>query len=268
MADGRRVVVLVGGVVGPDRAVDRLGVADRRRGDRPVGGAGGHPRPLLPERPAGVPLRPGTGDRVLALFTSGSSASCSSMRRRRQCGCAPNMFAVLPNADIDRARGGVACDRRLTDRHGRGAPGDPLDREHASRPPGRLRHAGRPAALVRTRPCRTPSATSSGCRYLNFEFVPPFAIALVPISFIAGVMYTRGLRSRVADLVIVARDKVDRALWERAWQHPCATRRCASTGGTRRTRLRDHRRRADARCAAARPGARPWQSVRRTGRSR
>ncbi len=45
-------------------------------------------------------------------------------------------------------------------------------------------------------------------------FVPPIAIALIPPAFVGGVLYARGLRSRVADLVIVARDKVDRALWE------------------------------------------------------
>ena len=46
------------------------------------------------------------------------------------------------------------------------------------------------------------------------EFIPPVAIALIPPAFVAGVLYARGLRSRVADLVIVARDKVDRGLWE------------------------------------------------------
>ncbi|MGO4301004.1 sensor histidine kinase [Leifsonia sp. RAF41] len=46
------------------------------------------------------------------------------------------------------------------------------------------------------------------------QFIPPIAIALIPPAFVGGVLYARGLRSRVADLVIVARDKVDRALWE------------------------------------------------------
>jgi signal transduction histidine kinase len=46
------------------------------------------------------------------------------------------------------------------------------------------------------------------------QFVPPIAIALIPPAFVGGVLYARGLRSRVADLVIVARDKVDRGLWE------------------------------------------------------
>ena len=46
------------------------------------------------------------------------------------------------------------------------------------------------------------------------QFIPPIAIALIPPAFVGGVIYARGLRSRVADLVIVARDKVDRALWE------------------------------------------------------
>lgn len=46
------------------------------------------------------------------------------------------------------------------------------------------------------------------------EFIPPVAIALIPPAFVGGVLYARGLRSRVADLVIVARDKVDRELWE------------------------------------------------------
>ncbi|MEO7018036.1 MAG: histidine kinase [Leifsonia sp.] len=46
------------------------------------------------------------------------------------------------------------------------------------------------------------------------QFIPPAAIALIPPAFVGGVIYARGLRSRVADLVIVARDKVDRTLWE------------------------------------------------------
>jgi len=46
------------------------------------------------------------------------------------------------------------------------------------------------------------------------QFIPPVAIALIPPAFVGGVLYARGLRSRVADLVIVARDKVDRELWE------------------------------------------------------
>lgn len=46
------------------------------------------------------------------------------------------------------------------------------------------------------------------------QFIPPVAIALIPPAFVGGVLYARGLRSRMADLVIVARDKVDRGLWE------------------------------------------------------
>jgi signal transduction histidine kinase len=46
------------------------------------------------------------------------------------------------------------------------------------------------------------------------QFIPPVAIAFIPPVFVGGVFYVRGLRSRVADLVIVARDKVDRSLWE------------------------------------------------------
>lgn len=46
------------------------------------------------------------------------------------------------------------------------------------------------------------------------QFIPPVAIALIPPAYVGGVFYARGLRSRVADLVIVARDKVDRGLWE------------------------------------------------------
>lgn len=48
----------------------------------------------------------------------------------------------------------------------------------------------------------------------DLQFVPPLAIALIPPAFVGGVAYARGLRSRVADLVIVARDRVDRGLWE------------------------------------------------------
>lgn len=51
------------------------------------------------------------------------------------------------------------------------------------------------------------------------QFIPPIAIALIPPAFVGGVFYARGLRSRVADLVIVARDKVDRTLWETSLAH-------------------------------------------------
>lgn len=133
------------------------------------------------------------------------------------CGCSPNMFAVLPNADVDRALGaawrviGVSLIVIVAVRL--------VIRWIASTLPARRVAFVMPVALLLWAYASVQDAIGYifGLQVSEpFEFIPPFAIALVPISFVAGVMYTRGLRSRVADLVIVARDKVDRALWERS----------------------------------------------------
>ncbi len=45
-------------------------------------------------------------------------------------------------------------------------------------------------------------------------FVTPLTISSIPIAFVAGIFHARGLRSRVSDLVIIARDGVDRMVWQ------------------------------------------------------
>jgi signal transduction histidine kinase len=133
----------------------------------------------------------------------------------KDCGCVPNFFAVFPNADIDRALGaawrviGVSLIVIVAVRL--------AIRWFGSTLPARRVAFIMPVALL----LWAYASVQDAIGYIfgvqvpePFEFIPPFAIALVPISFVAGVLYTRGLRSRVADLVIVARDKVDRGLWE------------------------------------------------------
>jgi signal transduction histidine kinase len=133
------------------------------------------------------------------------------------CGCVPNFFAVFPNADVDRVLGaawrviGVSLIVTVAVRL--------AFRWFGSTLPARRVAFIMPVALLLWAYASVQDAIGYifGLKVPEpFEFIPPFAIALVPISFIAGVMYTRGLRSRVADLVIVARDKVDRELWEKS----------------------------------------------------
>lgn len=45
-------------------------------------------------------------------------------------------------------------------------------------------------------------------------FLTPTAISVIPLAFIAGITHTRNLRSRVSDLVVIARDGVDRMVWQ------------------------------------------------------
>jgi signal transduction histidine kinase len=139
------------------------------------------------------------------LFTSPAAAAC---------GCVRNVFAVLPSDDADFWLG-VAWR----------AAGLGLMITVAVRLAVRWFTSSLPARRVSF---VMPLAIALWCYgtvqdSLSFtlgwdggwlQFVPPFAIALIPPAFVGGVFYARGLRSRVADLVIVARDKVDRALWE------------------------------------------------------
>ncbi len=131
------------------------------------------------------------------------------------CGCRPNPFAVFPNAALDQILGagwrvfGVTLIVIVAVRL--------VIRWFGSTLPARRVAFVMPVALLLWAYASVQDAVGVifGLQVAEpLEFIPPFAIALVPISFVAGVMYTRGLRSRVADLVIVARDKVDRGLWE------------------------------------------------------
>lgn len=45
-------------------------------------------------------------------------------------------------------------------------------------------------------------------------FLTPMTIAVIPLAFVAGMTHTRNLRSRVSDLVVIARDGVDRMVWQ------------------------------------------------------
>jgi signal transduction histidine kinase len=131
-----------------------------------------------------------------------------------QCGCEANQYAVLPSPDADfwlglgwRAAGLallLIVAARLTRRW------------FTSTLPARRVAFVMPLALLLWCYATVQDSVSFALGWDAgwLQFVPPLAIALIPPSFVGGVLYARGLRSRVADLVIVARDRVDRGLWE------------------------------------------------------
>jgi signal transduction histidine kinase len=130
------------------------------------------------------------------------------------CGCAPNAYAVLPSADADYWFGvgwrlaGLGLMLTVAARLAM--------RWFTSSLPARRVAFVMPLALVLWCYGTVQDSVSFTLGWESgwLQFVPPVAIALIPPAFVGGVLYARGLRSRVADLVIVARDKVDRALWE------------------------------------------------------
>ncbi|WP_314148299.1 histidine kinase [uncultured Leifsonia sp.] len=139
-----------------------------------------------------------------------------SMPTRSDCGCVTNAFAVFPSVDADFALGlgwrlvGLALMLTVAVRL--------TVRWFTSSLPARRVSFVMPLALLLwvygTLQDSLQFAFDLGWAGSVIEFIPPVAIALIPPAFVAGVLYARGLRSRVADLVIVARDKVDRGLWE------------------------------------------------------
>ncbi|MCW2968538.1 MAG: hypothetical protein JWM71_2310, partial [Solirubrobacteraceae bacterium] len=146
----------------------------------------------------------------ILLFSSPSAA---------ECGCATNPYAVLPSGGADywlgiawRAAGlalMVTVAVRLTMRW------------FQSTLPARRVAFVMPLAILLWCYGTVQDSLSFAFGWESgwLRFVPPIAIALIPPAFVGGVLYARGLRSRVADLVIVARDKVDRALWETSLAH-------------------------------------------------
>ncbi len=131
-----------------------------------------------------------------------------------ECGCAANPYAVMPSADADYWLG-IAW--RLV---GLGSmlvvAGRLAVRWVTSSLPARRVAFVMPLALILWCYGTVQESVSFavGWNSGELQFIPPLAIALVPPAFVAGVLYARGLRSRVADLVIAARDRVDRGLWE------------------------------------------------------
>ncbi|WP_223691727.1 sensor histidine kinase [Leifsonia poae] len=130
------------------------------------------------------------------------------------CGCVTNVYAVLPSEDADFWLGvawrvvGLALMLTVAVRL--------TMRWVSSTLPARRVAFVMPLALLLWCYGTVQDSLSFALDWDSgwLQFIPPFAIALIPPSFVAGVFYARGLRSRVADLVIVARDKVDRSLWE------------------------------------------------------
>lgn len=45
-------------------------------------------------------------------------------------------------------------------------------------------------------------------------YISLLAMAAIPMSFVAGLLFVRGLRGRVSDLMVITRDGVDRPVWE------------------------------------------------------
>ncbi|WP_313546729.1 sensor histidine kinase [Leifsonia aquatica] len=139
------------------------------------------------------------------LFTSPASS---------ECGCVQNTYAVLPSSDADFWFGvawrGIGLALMLT------IAVRLAVRWFTSSLPARRVSFVMPLAIVLWCYGTVQDSLSFALGWDGgwLQFIPPFAIALIPPAFVGGVFYARGLRSRVADLVIVARDKVDRALWE------------------------------------------------------
>lgn len=139
------------------------------------------------------------------LFTSPAST---------ECGCVRNAYAVLPSDDADFWFGvawrGIGLALMLT------IAVRLAVRWFTSSLPARRVSFVMPLAIVLWCYGTVQDSLSFALGWDGgwLQFIPPFAIALIPPAFVGGVFYARGLRSRVADLVIVARDKVDRALWE------------------------------------------------------
>lgn len=159
-------------------------------------------------------------DRVVAYTLSGAflvrflGILLFSSPAPADCGCVANPYAILPSPDADYWLGvawrivGVVL--LLT------VAGRLAVRWVTSSLPARRVSFVMPLALLLWCYGTVQDSVSFALGWDSggLEFVPPIAIALIPPAFVGGVFYARGLRSRVADLVIVARDKVDRALWE------------------------------------------------------
>ncbi|WP_223357799.1 sensor histidine kinase [Leifsonia sp. ZF2019] len=159
-------------------------------------------------------------DRILLLAGSGAilvrfiGTLLFSSPSGSECGCVQNVYAVLPNDDADFWLGvawravGLALMITIAVRL--------AVRWFTSSLPARRVSFVMPLAIVLWCYGTVQDSLSFTLGWDGgwLQFIPPFAIALIPPAFVGGVFYARGLRSRVADLVIVARDKVDRALWE------------------------------------------------------
>lgn len=52
----------------------------------------------------------------------------------------------------------------------------------------------------------------------SVQLFTPIAIAVIPLAFVTGLLHLRGLRARVSDLVVLARDGVDRLVWQNSLQ--------------------------------------------------
>ena len=52
----------------------------------------------------------------------------------------------------------------------------------------------------------------------SLQLFTPIAISVIPIAFVTGLAHLRGLRARVSDLVVIARDGVDRLVWQNSLQ--------------------------------------------------
>ncbi len=141
----------------------------------------------------------------ILLFSAPSSA---------ECGCAANPYAVIPSDTADYWLGigwrlvGLALMLTVAARL--------IARWFTSSLPARRVAFVMPLAILLWCYGTVQDSLSFALDWDGgwLQFVPPIAIALIPPAFVGGVLYARGLRSRVADLVIVARDKVDRGLWE------------------------------------------------------
>jgi signal transduction histidine kinase len=159
-------------------------------------------------------------DRIIVLVVSGAfvvrlgGILLFASPESAVCGCASNPYAVLPSDTADFWLGlawrfvGLALMLTVAARL--------IARWFTSSLPARRVAFVMPLAILLWCFGTVQESLSFALHWDGgwLQFVPPVAIALIPPAFVGGVLYARGLRSRVADLVIVARDKVDRGLWE------------------------------------------------------
>ncbi|MEY2847576.1 MAG: hypothetical protein RI885_241 [Actinomycetota bacterium] len=136
-------------------------------------------------------------------------------RERDECTCSVNAFAVAEAPDL------LQAVEYLWQLVGLGlivlVAVRVIVRWFASSPPARRVAFVMPIALILW---TAASLYEIGGRLVGADvlpglfFVTPLTISSIPVAFVAGIFHVRGLRSRVSDLVIIARDGVDRVVWQ------------------------------------------------------
>ncbi len=134
--------------------------------------------------------------------------------------CTANVYAVLPYPAL--ARQIDELWRVVGFAFVLWAAGRLLARCVATNPPAKRIAAIMPLALL---VWVAVSVYDAASRASTMPFVPgltlltPIALSSVPIAFLGAVVHVHNLRSRVTDLVLIARDGVNRTRWQESLQH-------------------------------------------------